>query len=207
MSSSYLNVPIFAGQGTDAADSPRIIEQSLRDLTSPSCALLLFSCFNEELSKLSPVERQESGLEPTDFKSPKDLISSFPEHYVHNPIISGIKLFLFQSLRYLAHIERSSTSSHGFTDALKANAIHNLGVLGFSSGILPACVVATSQSALAYISNSVEGFRLAFWIGMRTMGYRRGILRDGGHHLPWSIVLGMDRKEAEAAIDAFPLEV
>src|SRR6202044_1216720 len=132
MSSSYLNVPIFAGQGTDAADSPQIIEQSLRDLTSPSCALLLTSCFDaflEELSKLSQVERQESGLERTDFKSPKDLISSFPEHYVHNPIISGIKLFLFQSLRYLAHIERSSTSSHRFTDALKASTVHNLGVL------------------------------------------------------------------------------
>jgi len=204
MSALYLDVPIFAGQGTEAADSLRAHEQALRDSTSPSGALLLSSCFDafhQELSELSPHEIELSRVDRADFGSPNDIISSLPQ-YSDNPIISSTKLFMFQSLRYLGHVESLKTS--GFTDVLKANTSHNLGVLGFSSGILVACVVAASQNTLVYISISVEAFRLAFWIWVRTQYYRKNVLGDGEEGLPWSVVLlGTDRKEADAAIEAF----
>jgi len=205
MSSSSLDLPVFAGQGTDSVDSSRI------DLNLPSNTLLLSSCFDAfhtELSQLSLAECKDSGIDPADFKSPGDILSPLPEHYNRNPIISGIQLFLLRSTRYLAYIESSNNSQNRFTDVLKGNVANNLGILGFSSGILPACVVAASRSTLAYISNSVEAYRLAFWIGVRTLGYRRSVLMDGEDDLPWSVVLvGMDRHEAQAAIDDFQFKV
>jgi hypothetical protein len=105
-------------------------------------------------------------------------------------------------------MESSKNSPSRFTGVLKANASHNLGVLGFSSGVLSACVVAASQSTLAYISNAIEAFRLSFWIGVRTLGYQRNALRDGGIGLPWSVVLlGVDREEAEDAVEVFRIKV
>jgi malonyl CoA-acyl carrier protein transacylase len=211
MSASYLDVPLFAGQGTEAVNSLRAREQALHDATSPSGALLLSSCFDafhKEISTLSLLEIEQSGIDRADFGSPKDILSSLPEHHVNNPIISSTKLFLFQCLRYLAHLETSNSSPSPSAHFLKANASYNLGVLGFSSGILTACVVAASQSTLTYISNSVEAFRLAFWIGARTQDYRRTVLGNERNHLPWSVVLlGIDAKEAEAAIDAFQCKV
>ena len=211
MASSYLDVPIFAGQGTDSLHSPQVLEQALRDASLPSSALLLSSCFDAfrtELSFLSPVQLQESGLEPTDFNSPTDILTS---RHVHNPIISSTRLFLFQSVRYLAHVDGSNDSPTRFADALKSNdaSCGNLvGILGLSSGIIPACVVAASQSSLAYISNAVEAFRLVFWIGVRALGYRAEVLKGGGDRLPWGAVfLGMDREEAGAAIEAFQAKV
>jgi hypothetical protein len=206
MSTSYLDVPVFAGQGTEAADSLRTHEQALHDATSPSGALLLASCFDgfhRELSGLSLPEIELSRIDRAAFSSPKDIIPSLPQHS-DNPIISSTKLFMFQSLRYLGHVESSTNSPSRFTDAMKANASCNLGVLGFSSGILVASVVAASQNTLMYISISVEAFRLAFWIGMRTQEYRMNVLGVGEESLPWSMVLlGTNRKDADAAIEAF----
>jgi hypothetical protein len=111
---------------------------------------------------------------------------------------------MFQSLRYLGYVESLNNSPSRFTDALKAHASRNLGVLGFSLGILVACVVATSQNTLVCISIFVEAFRLAFWIGVRTQYYRKNVLGDGKECLPWSVVLsGTNRKEADTAIEAF----
>ena len=175
MAASYIEVPIFAGQDTDAIELISACEQALRDATLPSGSLLLSSCFDAfctELSALSSTEVQQYGIDKAHFKTPKDILSGLPGRYENNPIVSGTKLCLLQCLRYLAHIESSGTSSSQFADALQSNACHNLGVLGFSSGILPACVVAASGSVLTYISYSVEAFKLALWVGVRTLFYR-----------------------------------
>lgn len=206
----HLDIPLFAGQGTDATNSTHTLQQALRDAASPSGAFLLSSCydaFQKELVSLSSVELEESGIEPADFQDAKDILHIKSDHYIHNPIISGIRLFLVQSLRYIVHIETSSGSPGRFVDAIKLNASCKIGILGFSSGMLPACVVAASHSTLAYISYSVEAFRLAFYIGLRTQGYRREVLqggKDASIGLPWSVVLlGMDRLGAQDAIDEF----
>lgn len=210
----HLNIPVFAGQGTDAADCPQTLQQALCDAASPSGSVLLSACFDAfrgELSGLSPIEFDGSELERADFINPKDILSASPDKYAHNPIISGTRLFLIQSLRYLAHVETSSDSPSRFLDVLKLNTSSNLGVLGFSSGMLPACVVAASSSTLSYISHAVEAFRLAFWVGLRAQGYRRRLLHAGGNPvigLPWSVIFfGMDRHHALDAIDEFNQKV
>ena len=111
MSALYLDVPIFAGQGTEAADSLRAHEQALHDVTSLS-GLLLSSCFDafhQELPELSLREIELSRVDRADFSSLKYIILSPPQHS-DNSIISSTKLFMFQSLRYLGHVESLNNS-------------------------------------------------------------------------------------------------
>ncbi|KII86717.1 hypothetical protein PLICRDRAFT_177466 [Plicaturopsis crispa FD-325 SS-3] len=208
-----LNVPVFAGQGTSAADSRQTREQALRDAASPSGSLLLSSCFeafHREIDSLTAAQIERLGIRVCDFTTPDTLLSFSSDRYLHNALLSGTTLFLIQSLRYLAFVESTLIPSSSFLplhDGLKANKTHGLGVLGFSSGILCASVVATSTSTLSYISHSVEAFRLAFWIGFRTQNYRTDYMEritgiDSTHS--WSLVfLGLSHAAAHQAIIDF----
>ncbi|KAG6866326.1 Type I Iterative PKS [Blastosporella zonata] len=212
--SPALHLPIFAGQGTSAATSSQTRQTALSDASSSSGSLLLSACydaFHQELSCLSVDDFSALRIDIADFSTPSDLLSSPRGLYLHNPVVSGSTLFLIQTLRYLAFVEAtciSTSSLTPFSDVLKANVEHNLGVLGFSSGILPACVVATSFSTFGYITKAVEAYRLALWIGIRSHLYRVETLKaaslDLYTDLPWSLVfIGIGRDEAEEAIAAF----
>lgn len=204
-----LNIPVFAGQGTAAANSPATRKQAQKDASSSAGSLLLAACFeafHSELSSLSQSEILKAGIDISDFKNKNTLLSVSSDRYLNNPIITGTTLFLFQSLRYLAYVEAFGAAEESltpFSDVLKSNLESEMGVLGFSSGILPAVVAATSFNIVSYISRSVEAYRLAIWIGIRTRQYRdQAVLDDSA--APWSLVfLGLDKKSAEEAIVAF----
>lgn len=211
---SQLDIPVFAGQVTAAANSSQTRQQALHDASSPSGSILLSSCyeaFYTELSTLTPDQLEQVDIDISDFKTPNSLLSIPADRYMHNAVISGTTLFLIQSLRYLAFAESAGASINSltpFSDVLKRNLEHGMGVLGFSSGILAACVVGTSLSTVVYISRAVEAYRLAFWIGLRTEMYRLvtssadGVEFDSS--LPWGLVfLGMSKQVAEEAITNF----
>ncbi|KAG5644334.1 Type I Iterative PKS [Asterophora parasitica] len=209
-----LHLPVFAGQGTTAAAAPQTRQRAILDASSRSGSILLSACheaFHRELSSLSAPETLHVAVDIADFSKPEDLLSWPEGRYLQNPVISGSTLFLLQTLRYLSFIEETGISSDSltpFSDVLKKNSEHGLGVLGFSSGILPACVVATSTSTFSYISTAVEAYRLALWVGIRSQLYRRDTLKCGSLNLdtklPWSLVfIGMSRMEAEVAISSF----
>lgn len=209
MSLSSVNIPVFAGQGSAAAASPASRAQALADATSSAGSLLLTACFeafHTELSSLSQQHFQLSRIDLNDFKDKSSLLDLPADRYLNNPIITGPTLFLLQSLRYLAYVQSSAAAQESitpFSDVLKGNLEHHLGVLGFSSGILPAVVAATSFNTVSYISRSVEAYRLAIWIGIRTQQYRHHAILDDSP-APWSLVfLGLNNKSAEEAITAF----
>jgi hypothetical protein len=204
-----LKIPVFAGQGTTAADSLAFRRQAQRDATSSAGSPLLTACFEAfhgELSCLTQDEILRTGIDASDFKHKNALLDMPPDCYLRNPILTGTTLFLFQSLRYLSYVEAFGAvegSLTPFSDVLKGNREYQVGILGFSSGILPAVVVGTSFDTISYISRSVEAYRLAFWIGMRVQQFKEQIVL---HHpdSPWSLVLlGLDKKSAEEAILAF----
>lgn len=206
---TFLNIPVFAGQGAAAADYPAFRKQAQRDATSSAGSLLLTACFeafHAELSCLAQDEILRTGIDLSDFKHRNAILDIPPDCYLSNPILTGTTLFLFQSLRYLAYIETSGGVEETlapFSDVLKGNREYQLGVLGFSSGILPAVVVATSFNTISYISRSVEAYRLAFWIGVRVQQFREKIALHNPDS-PWSLVFsGLDKKSAEEAIIAF----
>jgi len=208
----HINVPVFAGQGTNAVNSPSTRERALRDASSSNGSLLLAACheaFHNELATLSSTEVAASGIDPSDFEKPQSLLHLPREQYSTNPIITGTTLTMIQTLRYLALIESYASPSTSFITSLAQNVLYSLGVMGFSSGVIAACVVGTSGSSLEYIAHAVEAFRLSFWIGIRSQEYRLSAVGpvgplDDESPRPWSLVfLGMGRQAALDAIKVF----
>ncbi|KAG6896291.1 Type I Iterative PKS [Termitomyces sp. T32_za158] len=209
-----LYLPIFTGQGTSAANSPKTRQTAISDASSSSGSLLLSECykaFHHELSSLPASDFSALEIDRADFSLPNDLISTPKQCYQQNAVVSGSALFLIQTLRYLAFVEATCVPRNSvtpFNDVLKGNIQYGLGVLGFSSGILPACVVATSFSTLSYITRAVEAYRLAIWVGIRSHLYRVQVLiaasLDLKTDLPWSLVLtGIAIFEAEEALATY----
>ncbi|KZP21464.1 putative polyketide synthase [Athelia psychrophila] len=199
MSSRHPDVPVFSGQGTDFANAARTYAQGVRDASTPAGSVLLAACFDafrEELSALSVEQRVKSEIrlgEQPHIYTGIDLLAPSVQA-VNNPITSGARLFLFQVLR-------SSSSQSRFRDALLSpdTETKSLGVLGFSSGVLAACVTASSLSLPAYISYSIQAFRL--------QEYRRNVLINmdsTASQLPWSVaVFGLDQRALEGLIADF----
>ncbi|TFK33599.1 hypothetical protein BDQ12DRAFT_657776 [Crucibulum laeve] len=207
-----LDVPIFAGQGTAAANSIQTRDQALRDASTSTGSVLLTAfheAFHAELLSLLPAERQVVDIDLSDFTKQESLIILPAQRYTYNPVISGPTLFVLQALRYLAFAESTAaftSSLTPFSDILQRNVEQGAGILGFSSGILPACVVGTSLSTIAFVSRSVEAYRLAIWIGIRSQIYRRQVLNVHSIDpaLPWSLVfVGLKKEYAEEAIAKF----
>jgi len=205
-----VDVPVFAGQGTVASGSPQVLQQALHDASSSSGFLLLSACheaFHVEFATLLPDEIKQININLADFTTKNALLAVPQSRYSHNSVISGTRLFLIQALRYLAFAESQPSVDPiaSFDNILKTNAELGIGILSLSSGILPACVVATSFSTLAFITRAVQAYRLAFWIGARTQMYRFNILKERGLPddcaLPWSCVFhGISKQRAEEAI-------
>ncbi|KAJ6614787.1 putative polyketide synthase [Mycena sp. CBHHK59/15] len=201
-----MDIPIFAGQGTSGASAAR--QQALLDASSPSGSTLLSAChaaFHTELASLSPQELSRVNIDVADFRSREALLETPGLRYKHNPVVSGASLFLTQSLRYLSFIESAGLAEDSltpFSDVLKRSN----GILGFSSGILPACLVASSADLITYITHAVEAYRLAIWVGIRMQIYRATVLDAHviKEDLPWSLViLGVAKEEAEELLRSF----
>ncbi|KAH7919227.1 putative polyketide synthase [Leucogyrophana mollusca] len=208
----HVHVPVFAGQGVAASGLVQARQQAALDAKSPLGTMLLTSCFEAfgtELSALSSAELQESDISSLDFTEPGSLLSPSPR-YAQNPIISGTSLLLVQSLRYLSFVLKGAEDMKSptyFQDTLNTNIKHDIGVLGFSSGIIPACAVGASQNTLMYMCHTVEAFRLAFWIGLRSLQFRKSALREIGEldpALPWSLVcVGLSKASMQDRISNF----
>ncbi|KAJ7094725.1 putative polyketide synthase [Mycena belliarum] len=195
-----LDIPLFSGHGTsmDAAYS-----QAREDAKTSAGMTLLAACheaFHAELGALPPSARASlSALDLAEFDAHASLLTP-------HPVLSGASLFLAQALRYLAHVlspaeNEGRRSVAPFKDALGRCRE----VLGFSSGVLPACVVAASPDLASFLANAVAGFRVALWIGVRLALWREeqekaGNMRTEGS---WALALrGVARAEAEALIRA-----
>ena len=206
---SKIVLPVFAGQGSTRRSLSHAAEQAVRDADSPAGSLLLSSCldvFLAELAALSSVELDQSGICSCDFTEPRRLLIPDPK-YAKNHVISGIFLFLAQVLRYQSYVHLTSRS---LLDLLQTNTNHAAGILGLSSGIFPACVVAASRNTLSYITVAVEVFRLVFWIALRVLQSTRKFLKEKpvDTTLPWSVAcLGLTKADVEQQIARFEQKV
>ncbi|KAF8182359.1 putative polyketide synthase [Pholiota molesta] len=210
MDSSAL-VPIFGGQGMmSLKDSKRILSLA----TSPSGAVLLDACytaFHDELLSLTPEELKNIDICASDFKNMDSILFPDSQQYHDNPTLSGATLILLQSLAYLVYAESSCVKGAqlSFEHALRSHTSGRVGVLGFSSGIISACVVATSPSVPSFISNALQAYRLALWIGIRSQIHRKHLLDSSiperlEEVCPWSLMLrGLNKNQAQRSISCF----
>jgi hypothetical protein len=211
-----LFIPVFSGQGSISVDSRRVRDQALISSSSPAGSLLLSSCFqafHSDLSSLSDAELEMTGVSLADFDQPFTLLVDPPSKYSRNPVVSGTRLLLIQALIYLEWATRTAGGEQDtFSMLLERNRRHRVGVVGFSSGIISACIVGTSATLLDYLSNASSAFRVALWIGVRTQCSRIRTLIASGFHADddrsWSrILLGMGYHATKEAISQFCLQV
>ncbi|KAF8810981.1 polyketide beta-ketoacyl-synthase [Phlegmacium glaucopus] len=212
MSITPLLLLVFGGQGSLPFQTPQTDKQTLRLAESSSGRILLAACYSAlhaELNMLSDDELEELDLYPSDFLDKQNLIIPPDVRYITHPAICGPTLLLIQILRYLLFIdvETAPSSTRPFVDIFQSNIQHGVGVLGFSSGILSACVVGTSCSTLVLINRAVEAYRLALWIGIRAQMFRVGALKLAPPDIgstSWGLVLfGISKCDTQNAISLF----
>ncbi|KIK51473.1 polyketide synthase [Collybiopsis luxurians FD-317 M1] len=209
-----LNIPIFDGQGTSANKYSAACRQALEDARRASGSLLLKSChetFLEEYAALTSSQLSNIALDIATFPTPESLLSSLDEKSLENAVVAGTSIFLIQALRYLSYVEAvafTSGSMAPFADILHDNIQHQVGIAGFSSGVLAAWLVATSRNRMSYLSHAVEIYRLAFWIGVRAQLYRAEALQATSslkwQSEPWSqVFLGINVSDLSAHLSKF----
>ncbi|RDA85919.1 hypothetical protein CP532_2712 [Ophiocordyceps camponoti-leonardi (nom. inval.)] len=155
---------IFGGQGSFSAFSPHSAAIAKHNAqTTPVGNILLSRChaaFLAEISSLSNESRKLLSLDILSFGSPDNLLKPAEQYHTH-PVIQATTLYLCQLLGYLNEALRLHTSYEQSFEKLQATA-------GFSSGIIPAAVVALSHNLDEFVGFGVEGLRLAFWIACRS---------------------------------------
>lgn len=130
------------------------------------------------------------GLDPSQFTGLGDFLQPPPQYY-HNGVVQATTICLYQLLHYLAEMEQSSQGLNHLNDQV-------LETTGFCSGLIAAAVVASSGSASEFLSFGTEAFRLAFWIGCRTVMESKKQAQPQNAEAPWSlVVLGLTQEEVE----------
>lgn len=189
MNSTRPRIVLFGGQGSSTVFSPLTAVTAQKDTETCIPGLVLASkchvAFLEELSYLGEERRRLLGVDIGRFHRLKDILVPPPDYH-HHGLVQSTTLCLYQLLHYLAEIERSSAS---FSSSLSPV----LEVAGFCAGLLPAVVVAASDSVQKFMRFGVEAFRLSFWIGCRATLASRRIVPDQPPEPSWSLViLGLD---------------
>lgn len=193
-------IVFFGGQGSPALFSPLTATAAQKDAETCVSGLVLVSkchaAFLEELSSLDRETKQLLGIDIAHFYALQDFLVPTKDYHCHG-LVQSTTLCLYQLLRYIAEIERSGT---GFGSSL--NQI--LETTGFCAGLIPAVVVAASDTAEKFVRFGVEAFRLSFWIGCRATATSRSRETNQLLEPSWSlVVLGLDREQVAERLREF----
>ena len=182
-----IRITLFGGQGSNSLFSNRTTTAAVENLNSSTIAALLLSrchsAFLGEFLRARTTQAPSVIEELAQLANAADLLN--PPSALHsNPIIQGSTLCLHQLLEHVARIVPGNRAVSGTLTDQTDEAV------GFCSGILPAAVVSSAESAEQYLTYSVHAIRLAFWIGYRVAEFceqeRGRRWRDEG---PWAVVL------------------
>lgn len=198
------SIILFGGQGSSSLFSGAAIaatEESCRN--SVPAAILVSKChasFLEELRSLNSHEQQLIGIESSQFHTQHDFLSP-PLEYHRNGLIQSTTICLYQLLRYLIKLEQPTLD-----DGFSAEQI--LETTGFSSGLIPAAVAASSVTSPEVVRFGTEAFRLAFWTACRTILEGQKQTEASEAHESWSlVVMGLSRAQVEERLDQFHRQV
>lgn len=197
-------IVLFGGQGTPSlfsAAAARCAEDDVNQCTA--AAMFLSGChaaFLDECLSLDLVSRRKVGLNPTDFRHPKDLL--IPQQSFHdNAIIQAATICLYQLLHYLAEIERSGSS-------LDASSERTLETTGMCSGLLSGVVVAAAKTMQDFTSFGIAAFRLAFRIAYRSAMHGYDSDQAQNRKAPMSLlIIGLGRGQVEERLQNFCIQV
>jgi Starter unit:ACP transacylase in aflatoxin biosynthesis len=197
-------VVLFGGQGSLSLFSSPAASCAENDArSSVSGAELVSRChavFLAECRSLDTHTKVVVGLDPTQFTDLGDFLKPPPQFH-HNGVVQATTICLYQLLHYLAEMEQSSLGLNYPTDQV-------LETTGFCSGLIAAAVVASSNSASEFLKFGIEAFRLAFWIGYRTVIESKKQGQPQNLEAPWSlVVIGLTQEEVEEHRRKFSTQV
>lgn len=197
-------IVLFGGQGSRRPFSPASLSVIEEDIaTFPALSILLSKChvaFLEEISSLNEEEKRALRLDLHRFSHARSLLSVEGENQEH-AVLQATTLCLRQLLNYLGEAERHNTAFDVyFNEILEAT--------GFCAGLVPAAVVVSSSDIGQFVKFGVEAFRLAFWMGYRTMV--QSLRFSGKERLDatWSLIIsGVDQAKVEGTISGIHAQV
>lgn len=198
------DIQFFGGQGSLKLSDEFITDIACTDAKSSSLTQEFlqrcYRAFREETTILYHDDPTLCSSLLAQWDKAEDLL--YPCSSTNNsPIIEGTKLYLFQVLRYLANLCSSSLT---INEALRRSSQ----TIGFCSGILPAVVVAASETDNDFLTNAVEAYRLAFWIGYRVSLYAKNLVGESWMDQPWALaVFGRGRSSIISDIEQFNEQV
>lgn len=191
---------LFGGQGSITAFSSGAASASINAVkSSAEAAILLSKCHVAFLQDLCSIKNEVYQVYPIDkslFHNCHTLLSP-PERYRKNGIIQATTLLIHQLLHYIAYVGASGDKFDTVSDSIEETT-------GFSSGMIPALVVASSQNIQQFIQHGVEAFRLAFWVGHYSMLRSRDESDTGFEDQSWLLKLsGIKRSRLQQQLDSY----
>lgn len=197
-------VILFGGQGSKTVFSPSASSSAKHDIESSAAgAFLLSQChaaFLEDYQSLEPEAKQSLGINISELRRPEDMITHKTPYQSHG-LIQATTICLYQLLHYIADLERSGLDFNSFTEEISE-------ATGFCSGLISASIVASSKNMIELIRFGVEAFRLAFWIGCRTLLETQKINVPCSEEASWSLVIiGLNLPEVEESLKKFCIQV
>ncbi|KAI1637129.1 hypothetical protein F4809DRAFT_661582 [Biscogniauxia mediterranea] len=191
------DILLFAAQGSNAHYANRLADY-LQDKPLETRRILedflqrCFHAFHEEIDSLTG---DEEGVLGTDvrkiFDKPESLVTP-PSSYQSNAILESITFYVHQIFDLVIFFSRNPDNYVSQTS-------------GVCSGMI-ACAVAASfpESVSAeFLKYAVDGFRLAFWIGVRVSIFCHKI-SGGQSNEPWAVTIrGCSAEQLQEKVDAF----
>ncbi|KAL9938012.1 hypothetical protein V8E36_003557 [Tilletia maclaganii] len=200
--------PIFAGQGAAGLDIPlsKIAPpSSLAEVCLKELHTTVLDCFKQ----LHPSQLDQLQLSIDDFKRPEILLglgskANTTPALSSSALLASLRTTAFQLILYLSKVEIAQVS---FEDHL-GPAARTVGVLGFSSGLIAATVVASSRTTLDYLTNSAAAIKVAFWLGVHADLFAKNAVAAASSpsspDASWStVVLNADEASLRHELDAF----
>jgi hypothetical protein len=189
---------LFGGQGSGtlfSSSTATAITNIVESYTS--AAILLSKChieFLRDLSSLESHQLDQLGLEPSQFRTIAEFLVPTPNVHSH-PVFESSTLCLYQLLRLAADLE-------GHTTSWDREEI--LETAGFCSGLIPATVLAASNSAESFMRFAVGAFRLSFWVGVEAALFSTRLVGKLEPDRPWAAtVLGLSSDAIKSRIQAY----
>ena len=197
---------LFGGQGSPSLFSHAAVAVAEHNCkASVSAATLASKChaaFLEEYASLSTQEHQVLGIDIHKFHHLDNFLHPRQEYH-RNGLVQSMTICLYQLIQYVAVVEAevSIVGNGCFTEQIMETT-------GLCSGLIPAAVVASSQSLSDVVRFGTEALRLSFWTACRSILEGRKQNQTLTDDDAWSIVVkGLSRSQVEQRLDQFSQQV
>lgn len=191
------DILIFAGQGSNqyliSPTTAKGLRQLLGEEQEAAFQGFLRRCkdaFHRELSNVTADGKSILGDDIIDAFRDPDSFFLTPQSFQSHPVLETLNLYIFEILELV------------LLDCHEENH-HIIETAGICTGILPAILAAsfTSYNSRKFWNSAVEGFRLAFWTGLRASLYSRQVSGDVWRDKPSVLgVFGAKTEEVESRL-------